>query len=126
MVNFQNDQKRYQDLKSEVKKLELTATEKIEQAIINFIRGGDNRDEQLLEKVLHEDFRFTNMNSIKNSEESLCDKPCYLSRIKQGLLGELPRKINIERIDLKDSMAMVKLLLESTESYSGFGQWWKI
>jgi hypothetical protein len=118
MVNFQNDQKHYQDLKSEVKKLELTATEKIEQAVINFIRGGDNRDTLLLENVLHKDFQFTNMNSIKTLDYSLCDKQNYLSSIKLGFLGELPRKISIERIDLKESRAMVKLLLESTESYS--------
>ena len=118
MVNFQNDRKPYKDLTSDVKKLTSSANEKIEQAVINFIRGGDNRDTQILENVLHKDFRFTNMNSTSTLDDNLFDKQDYLSSMKQGLLGELPRKISIERIDLKDSIAIVKLLLESTESYS--------
>jgi len=95
-----------------------TTNEKIEQAVTNFVRGGDNRDTILLEKVLHKDFKFTNTAHLKTSGVTIFDKQKYLANIESGTFETLPKKITIERIEENDTIAMVKLLLESSENYS--------
>src|SRR5688572_24840505 len=67
----------------------MTATEKIEQAITNFVRGGDNSDTVLLDKVLHKDFRVTNNGFMGTSGVTLIDKQKYLSNIRDGIFGGL-------------------------------------
>jgi hypothetical protein len=95
----------------------MTQREKINQAITHFVKGGDNSDVQLLEKVLHDDFRVTNNGFMGIPGVTIIDKQKYLSNIKKGIFGELPRKMIIENIDESDSIAMVKLRLESAENY---------
>ena len=48
---------------------------------------------------------------------TIIDKQKYLSNVKEGVFGGLPRKMIIESIDENDSIAMVKLRLESAENY---------
>jgi len=48
---------------------------------------------------------------------TIIDKQKYLSNIKEGVFGGLPRKMIVESIDESDSIAMVKLRLESAENY---------
>ncbi|MDO9186378.1 MAG: nuclear transport factor 2 family protein [Bacteroidia bacterium] len=95
----------------------MTTTEKIEQAITNFVKGGDNRDTVMLDKVLHKDFRVTNNGFMGTSGITVIDKQKYLSKIKDGIFGGLPRIMKIESIDDSETIAMVKLRLESTENY---------
>ncbi|HKO76753.1 MAG TPA: nuclear transport factor 2 family protein [Flavobacterium sp.] len=95
----------------------MTQREKINQAITHFVKGGDNSDVQLLEKVLHDDFRVTNNGFMGVPGVTIIDKQKYLSNIKEGIFGGLPRKMIIESIDESDSIAMVKLRLESAENY---------
>jgi hypothetical protein len=95
----------------------MTQREKINQAITNFVKGGDNSDVQLLQKVLHDDFRVTNNGFMGIPGVTIIDKQKYLSNIKEGIFGGLPRKMIIENIDESDSIAMVKLRLESAENY---------
>jgi hypothetical protein len=92
-------------------------TEKIKQAITDFVRGGDNSDVALLDKVLHADFRVTNNGFMGTPGITIIDKQKYLSNIKAGIFGGLPRKMTIESIDESDTIAMVKLRLESDENY---------
>lgn len=91
--------------------------EKIKQAITNFAKGGDNSDTMLLDKVLHKDFRVTNNGFMGTSGVTIIDKQKYLSNIKDGIFGGLPRIMKIEIIDYSESIAMVKLRLESSENY---------
>lgn len=91
--------------------------EKIEQAITNFVKGGDNSDHLLLDKVLHKDFRVTNNGFMGTSGVTIIDKQKYLSNIKEGIFGGLPRIMKIETIDDNETIAMVKLRLESSENY---------
>lgn len=95
----------------------MTTIEKIEQAITNFVRGGDNSDVALLDKILHKDFRVTNNGFMGTSGVTIIDKQKYLSNIRAGVFGGLPRKMVIESIDDSNTIAMVKLRLESSENY---------
>lgn len=95
----------------------MTQREKINQAITHFVKGGDTSDVQLLDKVLHNDFRVTNNGFMGIPGITIIDKQKYLSNIKEGVFGGLPRKMIIESIDESDSIAMVKLRLESAENY---------
>src|SRR6187431_1328767 len=95
----------------------MTKIEKINQTITHFVKGGDTSDIQLLNKVLHDDFRVTNNGFMGTPGTTIIDKQKYLSNIKEGVFGGLPRKMIIESIDESNSIAMVKLRLESTENY---------
>ncbi|MDP1802697.1 MAG: nuclear transport factor 2 family protein [Bacteroidota bacterium] len=95
----------------------MKTTEKIEQAITDFVRGGDKSDTVMLDKVLHKDFRVTNNGFMGTSGVTIIDKQTYLSNIKNGIFGGLPRKMTIESIDVSETIAMVKLRLESSENY---------
>ena len=95
----------------------MTKTEKIVQAITNFVAGGDNSDILLLDMVLHKDFRVTNNGFMGTSGITIIDKKKYLSHIKNGVFGGLPRKMIIESIDDNETIAMVRLRLESSENY---------
>lgn len=95
----------------------MTTTEKIEQAITNFVKGGDNSDIVILDKILHKDFRVTNNGFMGTSGITVIDKQKYLVNIKNGVFGGLPRVMKIESIDDSETIAMVKLRLESSENY---------
>ena len=95
----------------------MTKREKIELAMSNFVKGGDNSDTILLDKVLHKDFRVTNNGFMGTSGVTIIDKQKYLSNIKDGIFGGIPRIMKIETIDDSDTIAMVKLRLESSENY---------
>ncbi|WP_165830429.1 nuclear transport factor 2 family protein [Flavobacterium aquariorum] len=95
----------------------MTKKEKINQAITHFVKGGDTSDVQLLDKVLHDDFRVTNNGFMGTPGITIIDKQKYLSNIKEGIFGGLPRKMIIESIDESDSIAIVKLRLESAENH---------
>ena len=94
----------------------MTKTEKIKQIITNFVKGGDNSDTDLLDKVLHNDFRVTNNGFMGTLGVTIIDKQKYLSNIKDGIFGGLPRKMTIESIDDSETIAMVKIRLESSEN----------
>lgn len=91
--------------------------ENIQQAITNFVKGGDTSDIKLLEKVLHPEFRVTNNGFMGKPGITIIDRQTYLSNIKAGIFGGLPRTMIIESIDENGSIAMVKLRLESSENY---------
>lgn len=95
----------------------MTTTELIEQAITNFVKGGDTSDVALLGKVLHKEFRVTSNNFMGQPGLRIIDKATYLSYIKAGVFGGLQREMNIEIIDHCETVAMVKLRLESLENH---------
>lgn len=97
--------------------MQMTTPEKIKQAITNFVKGGDNSDTELLDKVLHKEFRVTNNGFMGVAGVTIIDKEKYLANIKDGIFGGLPRKMTIESIDDSETISMVKLRLESSENY---------
>ena len=95
----------------------MTTTQKITQAITSFVKGGDTSDTDLLDKVLHKDFRVTNNGFMGTSGVTIITKQQYLANIKAGIFGGVPRQMVIESIDVSETIAMVKLRLESAENY---------
>lgn len=92
-------------------------TDKIKQAITDFVKGGDNSDTKLLDKVLHKDFRVTNNGFMGTSGVTIIDKEKYLANIRNGIFGGLPRVMIIENIDVSETIASVKLRLESSDNH---------
>ena len=110
----------------------MTSRDQIKQAIAQFVKGGDESDTRLLDRVLHDQFRVTNNGYMGTAGVTIIDKTSYLKNIESGLFGGVPRTMTIERIDEEDTVAMVKLRLVSTEndfvSYNSLvldvdGQW---
>ena len=94
----------------------MTETEKIKKTITNFVKGGDESNLELLNKVLHKDFRVTNNGFMGTIGVTIIDKQNYLSNIKEGIFGGLPRIMTIENIDENQTIASVKLRIESSEN----------
>jgi hypothetical protein len=90
--------------------------DRIKQVIIDFVKGGDNSDVELLDNVLHKEFRVTNNGFMGASGITIIDKNDYLNKIKSGVFGGLPRKMKIEKIDQSGIIASVKLRIESSEN----------
>ena len=95
----------------------MNETNKIKQVIIDFVKGGDNSNIELLDKVLHKDFRVANNGFMGTSGITIIDKKEYLNKIKSGVFGGLPRKMEIEKINQSGIIASVKLRIESAENY---------
>lgn len=91
--------------------------EKISQAITNFVKGGDTSDTGLLENVLHKNFKVASNSFMGTPGVTIIDREKYLSNIRDGIFGGLPRKMTIEHIDESATIAMVKIRLESEENY---------
>ena len=94
----------------------MNETDRIKQSIIDFVKGGDNSDVGLLDKVLHKDFRVTNNGFMGSSGVTIIDKEGYLNKIGSGVFGGLPRKMKIEELDQCGIIASVKLRIESSEN----------
>lgn len=94
----------------------MSDNDRIKQAIIDFVKGGDNSDVGLLDSVLHKDFQVTNNGFMGTSGITIIDKKEYLNKIKSGVFGGLPRKMKIEKLDQSGIIASVKLRIESSEN----------
>src|SRR5690606_16926989 len=92
----------------------MTEIERIKQAIADFVKGGDNSDVELLEKVLHKDFRVASNGFMGTKGVTIIDKETYLSNIKNGVFGGQPRTLIIENIDEDGTIASVKIRMESS------------
>lgn len=90
--------------------------ERIKKAIVDFVKGGDNSNVELLNKVLHKDFRVTNNGFMGTTGVTIIDKKEYLNNIKTGVFGGLPREMKILGLDHSDKIASVKLKIESSEN----------
>ena len=91
--------------------------DKITEAITNFVKGGDTSNSDLLDKVLHKDFRVSSNNFMGKPGVAIIGKEQYLSNIREGIFGGLPRTMIIENIDQSETIAMVKIRLESGENH---------
>lgn len=94
----------------------MNENDRIKQAIIDFVKGGDNSNVELLDNVLHKNFRVTNNGFMGTSGITIIDKNEYLNKIKSGIFGGLPRKMKIEELDQSGIIASVKLRIESSEN----------
>lgn len=109
-----------------------TTIEKIHRAAADFVRGGDERNVELLDRVLHPEFHVSSQRFMGKPGVVRIDKQQYLANIREGIFGGVPRKMTIESTDESEAIAMVKLRLESAGnhfvSYNSFvldtdGEW---
>jgi len=96
----------------------MTNGEKIKQGITNFVKGGDNSDTVLLDKILHSDFIVNYNGFMRTAGVTIINKEKYLTNIRNGVFGGLPRKLEIENTDKNESIAMVKLSLKNPKIIS--------
>lgn len=94
----------------------MTIRKEIELVITAFVKAGDNSDVNMLEVVLHDDFRVISSEFMGKPCVAIIDKKQYINNIKKGVFGGKPRKMKIEKIDFFETIATVKLCLESAEN----------
>lgn len=94
----------------------MTERQRIEQTIRDFVKGGDTRDVELLDRVLHKDFRVTNNGYLGTDGVTIITKETYLDNIKKGIFGGQPRTMEILNLDQYGNIASVKLKMESVEN----------
>ncbi len=107
-------------------------TKQIEETVKTYILGGDQQDVNLLETVMHNNYRVI-INDAKENTIKELSKSSYLDFIAKKVFGGNPREIEIEAIEIsKELNAVVKLKLTSSKAkfYSQFslvkvnGKWW--
>lgn len=87
--------------------------EQIKKVIENFVKGGDNNDIDLLEKVLHT--KFQNIQDRYFAEKGIYvfSKQEYIDLVRNKTFGGNPRTIHYENIEQMSNIAIVKVVLES-------------
>lgn len=65
----------------------MNITEKMTQAIPDFVKGGNNRNIELLNKVLHDNFRATNNGVMGTARGTIINKHIYQTLKKKYLVG---------------------------------------
>ncbi|MCW7463685.1 nuclear transport factor 2 family protein [Leptospira limi] len=87
--------------------------ESLEKVFKTFISNIDARDVSSLENTFHD--QFTDHVSVSGMEDLLVsNKEKYLQSLKDGKMGGLERKVQINSIDLVDNFGVVKANLQST------------
>ena len=94
----------------------MTIRKEIELVTTAFVKAGDNCDVNLLEVVLHNDFRVISSEFMGKPGVTLIDKKQYINNIRKGIFGGKPRKMKIKKIDFFETIATVTLRLESAEN----------
>ena len=91
--------------------------EKIIKQVTQFLRGGDNSDLEMLDEALHD--KYTNVQNGFFGEKGVyvIDKEKYCSLISDKIFGGIPRKMDVNSIDIEGDIAMVKVSLQSKELY---------
>lgn len=69
----------------------MTTREKIEEAVINFVKGGDNRDTVVLDNVLHKDFRVTNNGFMGTAGIAIIDKQNISAKYQRRHFWQAPQ-----------------------------------
>ena len=95
----------------------MSTEQQIRLVITAFVKAGDHRDTNLLECVLHDDFRVVSNQFMGTPGVTIIDKKQYIANVKDGVFGGIPRKMKIEKIEELGTIANVLLRLESTENY---------
>jgi len=93
----------------------MTQNEKIINAVTDFVRGGDERNIEKLDNILHQEFRNTQNGFFAEKGVVVFDKEKYLSLIRDKVFGGNPREMEISSIEEAGNIAIVKALLKSSE-----------
>ncbi len=89
--------------------------EKIIGQVVKFLKGGDLSDLKMLEEALHDKYMNVQNGFFGEKGIYLIDKPKYLSLISNKTFGGVPRKMEIDLVDIEGNIAMVKVFLQSEQ-----------
>lgn len=85
-------------------------------AVLAFVKAGDERNIAVLEKLIHENFR-----ALAHPPGTTIAKPViegranYLALIQEGKIGGKPRTVSLHSADVWNNTAIVRLEMESAE-----------
>lgn len=89
----------------------------IEDVITRFMRGGDESDTTLLNRVLHDQFRVIVNQGVLGAETlRVLDKPAYLKMIADKKYGGVPRSVTIAYVSVAGSVAAAEVHTSSVRS----------
>ncbi len=83
----------------------------ITETIHSFAKAADDRNFNLMQEVLHDDFRAIVNQLFDSKEVSITDKKTYLNLLKNGIIGGDKRDVIILSMDIEDKNAHVKAKL---------------
>lgn len=89
----------------------------IEEVITRFMRGGDESDTTLLNRVLHDQFRVIVNQGVLGAETlRVLDKPAYLKMIADKKYGGVLRSVTIISVSVAGSVAAAEVHTSSVRS----------
>jgi hypothetical protein len=88
-------------------------TEKIKEAVINFVKAGDEQDVKLIESVLHSEFRVCINRFMGEKGVTILNKETYIKMIESKQIGGVARNLTIVSIDKINHIASVKVSITS-------------
>jgi hypothetical protein len=89
--------------------------EEIKSAIAGFVKGGDNTDTMLLEKILHPDFQNIQDGYFDQKGIYIFDKNQYIELVQTKKFGGHPRSIDYTSIKQLGNIAIANLVLETQQ-----------
>lgn len=87
--------------------------EQIKKAIETFVKGGDNNDITLLDKVLHPKYQNIQDGHFGQTGIFVFSKEEYIDLVRTKKFGGHPRTIKYEEFSQMENIALVRVLLES-------------
>ncbi|MEJ2614772.1 MAG: nuclear transport factor 2 family protein [Ignavibacteriaceae bacterium] len=82
--------------------------EAVKQVIEDYVKGTDNQNAELLEKILYPEGNYFNYNAITNKVSQMTNDQ-FLEKVKKGQTGGWERQLNINSVDVNDNTAMAKI-----------------
>jgi Putative lumazine-binding len=82
--------------------------EAVKQVIQEYVKGTDNRNIDMLEKVLYPTGNYFSYNTITNKVSQMSNDQ-YLEKVKKGQTGGWERQLNINSVDVNDNTAIAKI-----------------
>lgn len=85
-------------------------------AVLAFIKAGDDRNIVALEKLIHENFRaLAHPPGTTIVQPVIESRAHYLTLIQEGKIGGKPRTVSLQSADVWTNTAIVRVEMESTE-----------
>ncbi len=82
----------------------------ITQVIQDYAAGTAMLDITVIDQVFHDDFRVI---ALTQEGPRVIDKPMYLSLLKDGKIGGVPRILKVKHIEIQDKTAHATIILTS-------------
>jgi hypothetical protein len=82
----------------------------ITQVINNYAQGTATADTKIIDHAFHHDFRVI---ALTKEGPRVIDKATYLSLLKDGKIGGIPRKLEVKHIEVQDKTAHARISLTS-------------